>query len=259
VSDSVTGHDIRLSAIATWNEDHEHALRTRAAYEIFEEGEGAVWGPRELVDGGMGNARVLSQGLRTGNESLIVEGHGDLRWTTDVLAAKLAPNLGRIAWRHADAHFDMATGRHRFSDVTTLRANILEAACGLPRYAAAVEGRRTLPGAQASLQACLGDLAYNLALVIPIANSEHGLLIRSGRNYAEHLNGLDIRIALQTLYGQWRDGKVTEEEAISVNRELSVQGLRLGLSMDTLRIIWQKAPTRVRDFDLDKALWPAFN
>jgi hypothetical protein len=91
--------------VITFHELHELARISRQEYVQFEIRErGASWPPRDLVDGGLGNAAELSDGMRDGNEERIVEGLNDTLWSAYVVADAYGIASGSLADQYARAH-----------------------------------------------------------------------------------------------------------------------------------------------------------
>lgn len=248
---------LRAEALATFDGQLSQALDCRASYALFEQSEGAEWHRQQLIHGACGNASEFSLGLRTGERERITEGHGDLQWSFLVGADAYFPDktahpdayadaMRKLAGRYADARVDLGQGEWQREDLTTVRANLLESVCALPRYAAALDGQRTLPLANTLFESHLGSAIYWLTLAVPLANEVHWLDINPERNFAEHMQALEVRIALQTTYSQWRNGLLLEPEAHELIDDLALYAHAQGVPVETLREIWRKSPTRVR-------------
>jgi hypothetical protein len=232
----------------TFYRQRNMALVCRADYAVFEKGEGgAEWSRRDLIDGGLGNAWEFSEGLRTGDEECIREGHDDFLWTAYVLERAYGSNPAALAHRYATAQSELLTGNPMARDLTAIRANLLESACALPRFAAVLDGRRTLPEAAQHFERHLGDAVYYLTLAVPVANQVYGLSIDPVDSFEQHMKALSVRIALQITYSQLRDGLLQEREARERADQLARSGLSQGIGAAALAAIWEKAPTRVRD------------
>lgn len=236
--------------LSTFYAQRVQALDCRADYAIFEQGEGAEWERRDLIDGGLGNAREFSEGLRTGSEERIREGHDDLLWTAYVAGNAYGVNSEALAGRYVDASREPLANDPMAYDLMEIRVNLLESACALPRFAAVLDGRRTLPDADQHFERHLGDVIYYLTLAVPAANQMHGLHIDPVDSFERHMKGLSVRVALQTTYGQLRDGLLQEAEARELADRLAQLARLQNLGAAAITAIWEKAPTRVRGMSL---------
>jgi hypothetical protein len=242
--------------VITFHELHELARISRQEYVQFEIRErGASWPPRDLVDGGLGNAAELSDGMRDGNEERIVEGLNDTLWSAYVVADAYGIASGSLADQYARAHAEIRGGASH--DVTAVRAELTAAACTLPRYVAVVEGRRSLPDGEQRLAEGLGRLICNLVFVAPVVEQNYGITMDPEASFRQHMAGLTIRISLQSLYSRVRERELTREQALVIAQQLAADARRQQLGETNIQAMWNKAPSRVRDVDFEPFPLPA--
>lgn len=233
-------------AFQQFNDQHTEAVECHASSVLFEQGEGIERDWHDRTNDTLDNARRLSEALRKGNEEQIREGHGGLLSSLHVMAGYYDTGLPIVAARYADAREILHQGRIRGVHLTAVRANMLEVVCALPRCAAALDANRT-PNARQMLGKHIGDAVYYLTFAVPLANQVYELAIDPEQNFRQYTQALAVRIALQTTYGQWRDGRLSQAEAYELVTRLAEYGHGQGLDTDTLAALWIKAPSQVRD------------
>jgi hypothetical protein len=252
----------------TYDRQDTEALDIHRRYDAFEESEGYVWSPLELAIGGLRNARQLTDALQAGDIDGIREGHSDVAWTIYSCANLLEIDRSRMKQDFIEAHrtieeleplLELSAAKGRILDIKDISLGLLGDMSSLPAYIMALEGRRTLPDATGELSFYLGTCLSHTVKAVAAANYHFSAGIDEDSNFSDNMRILRVKVTLQDLYVNLREGRIGKVHAEEQAGALIAQALSQGLPKDRLLAAWHKAPSRVRNMADQSFSWPALD